>query len=84
MTGFGTGFSDHIQGNTPLYTDLTANPVHTLLHLAMVTIASLYGIGGRWQQLIIKKRALPGCVTIGQLATSWAGVWSRLRLYATR
>jgi len=53
---FGTGFSDHVQGNTPLETDLAPNPVHTLLHLPMATIASLHRIGGRRQQLVIKQR----------------------------
>jgi hypothetical protein len=56
VSAFGTRFSDHVQGNTALSTDLAADPVHTLLHLAMTPIASLHRLRGRWQQLVVEKR----------------------------
>ena len=56
LSPFGTGFSEHVQGNTTLSTALAADSVHTLLPLPMTTIASLHRIGGRWQQRVVEKR----------------------------
>src|SRR2546430_15829263 len=56
VSAFGTRFSNHVQSNTTLSTDLAADPVHTLLHLAMTPIASLHRIRGRGQQLVIEQR----------------------------
>ncbi len=56
VSAFGTGFSEPIQGNTPLSTDLAADSVHTLLPLPITTIASFLRIGGRGQQRVVKKR----------------------------
>ena len=55
-SAFGTGFSDHVQGDTTFSTDLATDPVDTLLHLTMTPIAPLHRIGGRRQQRIVKKR----------------------------
>ena len=54
VSAFGTGFSEHIQGNTPLSTDLAAHPVHALLPRPMTTIATLHGVGGGGPQRVIK------------------------------
>ena len=56
LSPFGTGCSNHVQGNTTLSTDLAADSVHTLLHLPITTIASFHRIGSRGQQRVIKKR----------------------------
>ena len=39
-----------------MYRRVQDSHVHTLLHLAMATIASLHRIGSRRQQLVIEKR----------------------------
>jgi hypothetical protein len=43
---------------------LGAEPVNRLLHLAVATVATLYGVGGRWQQFIIEKRQ--GLLQVGR------------------
>ena len=56
VSAFGTGFPDHVQGDTTFSTDLATDPVYTLLHRAMTPIAPLHRIGGRRQQRVVQKR----------------------------
>jgi hypothetical protein len=55
LSAFGSRFSEHIQSNATLYTDLAADPVHTLLHLPVAAIATFHRIGGRGQQRVVEK-----------------------------
>ena len=55
VSAFGTRFSNHVQGNTTLSTDLAADPVHPLLHLAMTPMASLHRMRGRGQPLVVEQ-----------------------------
>jgi len=56
VTAFGLGFTPHIQcqAGTDLY--LRAHAVDLLLPLAIASVASLHGIRGRRQQLVVEKR----------------------------
>jgi hypothetical protein len=55
LSAFGSRFSEHIQSNATLYTDLAADPVHTLLHLPVAAIATFHRIGGRGQQRVVEQ-----------------------------
>jgi hypothetical protein len=56
VSTFGSRFAKHVQGNPTLSTDLTADPIHTLLHLPVAAIATFHRIGGRGQQRVVEKR----------------------------
>lgn len=53
---FGLSFPAHVQGDAAADAGLGANAIDALLHLAVAAIATLDGVGGSWQELVIEKR----------------------------
>jgi hypothetical protein len=53
---FFLGIAQHIEGDAIMDVLLGADAVDRLLHLAMTTVPSLYGVGSRRKLLVIQKR----------------------------